>query len=283
MTVHLFPAGPWCQRWTTHRTPSWRHIREGEFDQRRYDVDEVAEPRARRFVEQLHYSGSFPAAIHRVGMFERGTRRLVGVAVFGAPVSARTLTNAFPTLTPYQEAVELSRFVLVDDVPANGESWFLARARRIVRDHGVRGVVSFADPQPRTTQAGQVVLPGHVGHIYTASNATYTGRGTPRRITLMADGSVLNARSMQKVRRQEQGHRYVEERLVAAGADPYTGREAPGEWQKVALTAAGARSVRHAGNHRFLFRLGSPRDRAGIPLGFAPVGAHPQTPDAAPA
>ena len=42
----------------------------------------------------------------------------------------RVLTAVFPDLEPYAESLELSRFVLAESVPANGESWFLARCWR---------------------------------------------------------------------------------------------------------------------------------------------------------
>jgi hypothetical protein len=55
-----------------------------------------------------------------------------------------------------------SRFVLLDECPGNSESWFLARCFDALLDDGVRGVVSFADPVPRRTASGQLVMPGHV-------------------------------------------------------------------------------------------------------------------------
>ena len=70
-----------------------------------------------------HYSLSYPSARVRFGLFTRGC--LVGVAVFSHPCNDRVLTSVFP-LSPL-ESVELGRFVLLDSVPANGESWFLAR------------------------------------------------------------------------------------------------------------------------------------------------------------
>jgi hypothetical protein len=36
--------------------------------------------------------------------------------------------------------------VLLDSVPANGESWFAARALRLAAEHGVRGVIAFSHP-----------------------------------------------------------------------------------------------------------------------------------------
>lgn len=59
-----------------------------------------------------------------------------------------------------------SRFVLLDECPGNSESWFLARCFDALLADGVRGVVPFADPVPRRTASGRLVMPGHVGTIY---------------------------------------------------------------------------------------------------------------------
>ena len=263
----------WCQRWQ-HGRQTWRHPSAGGFDASRYDVDELDEPTAKRFLMTNHYAGaSYPAALRRYGMIDRADGQLVGVIVLGAPASSKVLTTAFPTLEPYTESVEASRIALVDQVPSNGETWLLARVFRRLRASGVRGVVSFADPMPRRTAAGQLVKAGHIGLIYQASaGAIYTGRGTPRTLTLLPDGTVLNARSAQKVRAQEQGHRYVQQRLVDLGATPLQTGQDPAGWLAQALQDIGARRTRHAGNHRYLFRLGaSERDRSRIPIGLQPA------------
>jgi hypothetical protein len=121
-----------------------------------------------------HYSGTYTAAARPYGLWNRASE-LVGVAVFGVPASNRVLTNVFPDLEPVVESLECSRFVLLDG-PGNEESWFLPRCFDQLAARGIRGVVSFADPVPRRTAAGAVVCPGHVGTIYQASNAIYTGR-----------------------------------------------------------------------------------------------------------
>lgn len=53
---------------------------------------------ARAYIVGNHYSGTYPAAVHRYGLWEGA--RLVGVAVLGIPTSAATLTNLFPDLAP---------------------------------------------------------------------------------------------------------------------------------------------------------------------------------------
>lgn len=264
MTIPLFelqPASQECLRWRPGGRHSWRHLHEGGFDADRYMAGPVAETVARRFVTRLHYSGTWPAVRLPYGMWDMrasgGSPRLVGVAALSVPVSRRVLTNVFPTLEPYAESLELGRFVLADDVPGNGETWFLAEVLRLAGQAGVRGVVSFADPMPRSTLNGRVVFPGHRGAIYQAATARYLGRATRRRLVLLPDGTVLSARTVQKIRRGEPGWEYGERTLVRHGATPRRPGEDRAEWLARALGQARARSVRHPGNHRYALLAGT--------------------------
>jgi hypothetical protein len=107
-------------------TQRWRERREsyrpaGEpINPRLYEVAELPGDRdAKEFIVAHHYLASYPSARARFGLFTCG--ELVGVAVFSHPCNDRVLTSVFP-LDPL-ESVELGRFVLLDSVPANGESW----------------------------------------------------------------------------------------------------------------------------------------------------------------
>jgi hypothetical protein len=258
-----------CQRWRDRRH-SWRHTSEGGFNPSRYDVALVPDDASvKAFVEQHHYSRSYPAAKFRAGLFERG--RLVGAAVFGIPMQRKVVQLPFPHLEPYVESIELSRFVLLDQVPANAESWFLAQAFRLIGEHGVRGVVAFSDPVPRKTRFGTVLTPGHVGTIYQASNGLYSAeRSTPRTLLVGPDGRVFSARAIQKIRAGERGHEYATRQLVEWGAQP-PGYPADSGWIAGALVDAGVRRVRHPGNHRYLFRVGTRRDRSRTTVAFTPA------------
>lgn len=267
-----------CQRWHDRR-PSWRHVRDGGFDRHRYQVAPIDEADAKRFIQRHHYAGTMPAALRRYGMLERDTQHLVGVAVFAVPVNTTVLTRPFPALEPHRQSMELSRFCLLDQVPGNGESWFLGQAFRLLHADGVRGIVSFSDPVPRWHLDGTVIMPGHVGIIYQATGAVYAGRGTARTLLLLPDGTSLNARSLQKVRALDQGHAYVERRLVAAGAPARPPTADPAVWLADALRAARVRRVRHGGAHRYLFRLGSARERRTIRIGLPSVDTYPKLPD----
>ena len=266
--------GTACQRWREGGRPSWRRPEEGGFDSRCYGVAALQEADAKRFVTRWHYSGSYPATRLRYGMYVVGGPEpvLVGVAVLSVPASKRVLTRVFPELEPYAESLELGRFVLDDVVPANGESWFLGEIHRLAAaDAGLRGVVAFSDPIARYTADGTIVKPGHLGIIYQATNATYTGRGTKRRLTLLRDGRVFSDRAAQKVRKQERGHEYAERRLIAMGARPMRASQSPAVWLAEALDDVGARRVSHPGNHRYAFRVGSRRQRAAVRIAMEPV------------
>jgi len=239
---------PFVQRW---RQRLDRYLPPDQPIQTRlYDVAVIPLDRvAKAFVLEHHYSGTYPAARFRLGMYCGPA--LVGVAVFSHPCNDAVLTGVFPA--PVLACVELGRFVLLDNVPANGESWFLGRCFELLRKEGIVGVLSFADPHPRTTSVGRIVFGGHVGTIYQAHNGKYLGRSRPRTLRLLPDGSVLSDRAIQKLRAGDKGWRYVAAQLVAEGADE------PGE---AGLSAWAERWVpeltrpsRHGGNHRYAWGL----------------------------
>lgn len=89
--------------------------------------------------------------------------------MFSYPTNDRTITSVFGC--PAIDGVELGRLLLLDDVPGNGESWFVAECLRRLRKAGLAGVVSFADPAPRFGKDGTVITPGHLGTVYQALNA----------------------------------------------------------------------------------------------------------------
>lgn len=242
------------QRWRQHRA-SYRPPEE-PICTRLHEVEPIEDDAtARDFVEGHHYSGTYPAARFRYGLYRRG--QLAGVAVFSHPCSDKVLTNVFPVAP--RRSVELGRFVLLDEVEGNGETWFLARAfellRRVRLPDGARlaGVVSFSDPVPRATAAGALVFPGHLGTIYQAHNGRYLGRGTPRTLRLLPDGTVLSARATQKIRKLERGWRYAADQLERAGAAPLDLTD-PAGWLRTWLPRL-TRTLRHPGNHRYAWPL----------------------------
>jgi hypothetical protein len=209
-----------------------------------YDVAEIDEAGAKSFVEEHHYSHSYPAARRRFGLFRSG--ELVGVAVFSHPCNDRVITSVFGCERA-TDGLELGRFVLLDSVPANGESWFLARCRERLRDFV--GIVSFADDTPRIAADGTVAFAGHLGTIYQASNAAFLGRGTARTLYVLPDGRTFNARAVQKIRNGERGWRYAAAELERFGAEPIADLN-PVIWLHTWLPQI-IRRISHPGNLRY--------------------------------
>lgn len=241
-----------AQRWTDGRPryrPAGEPIKTAE-----YDVAILPEEReARAFVERHHYSRSFPAARWTVGL-HRGPE-LVGVAVFSVPVNFAT----FDCLPAGREgAVELGRFVLLDSVPGNGETWFLARAFELVRREGATGIVSFSDPMPRELADGTRIFGGHVGTIYQAHNACYLGQARGDALRLLPDGRVFHNRPVAKIRARERGWRPAAAVLESFGAEPLGPEDDADAWLARWLPVV-TRRVKHPGNHKYIWAL----DRAG--------------------
>lgn len=237
------------QRWTNGEH-SWRPA--GELIKTsEYDVTRIPRATAKAFVIQHHYSGTFVAERFSYGLF-RGAE-LAGVAVFSHPVQDRVITKVFP-FKEAADGAELGRFVLVDEVPGNGETWFLARAFELLRREGIAGVVSFSDPMPRSTAEGRIILPGHVGTIYQAHNAVYLGRGDARTVRILPNGRSYNHRAESKVSTGDRGWERAMAPLLAAGAPELAPGEDPAAWVKTWVFRL-TRPLQHRGNHKYAWAL----------------------------
>jgi hypothetical protein len=172
-------------------------------------------------------------------------------------MSQKVLTNIF-TCDPL-ESIELGRFVLLDNVPSNAESWFFARCRELLKREGIKGIVAFSDDTPRTTLDNNYPLfVGHIGNFYQASNGVYLKRTTPRTLKLLRDGSVFSDRAASKIRKRERGWRYAANILVKHGATepPSDNPAALNTWLRYWTTTL-TRPLKHAGNHRYCWTLSS--------------------------
>jgi len=250
------------QRWRFRREayrPAGEPIRTAD-----YDVAELPgkDARAIAFVEEHHYSASYPAGRFAFGLYRAST--LSGIAVFSVPPNDACLTKVFGC-GPL-DATELGRFVLLDDVAANGETWFLARAFELLRKHELAGVVSFSDPVPRTTVDGRLVTPGHVGTIYQAFNGRMIGRSRAQILRLLPDGTVFSRRTEQKVVHAEKGWRGAVAKLMGHGAPAPEAGEPPALWLARILPSV-TRPLRHPGNYKYAWPLRRSVRRA-LPCGL---------------
>lgn len=243
----------------------------------RYAVEPIGTTNeAKAFVTTHHYSGSFPNDRFRYGMYEKSTSALVGVAVLSIPSNDRTLTNVFPQLRPSYESLELGRFVLLDEVPNNAESWFLGRIKPLAKREGVLGILAASDPVPRTDADGKVLFSGHFGLIYQAINALYCGRQTKAVRWLLPDGRVFDGRTQNKVRNpdRDRGIEGVRRMLAGYGIDlPDAGQRFP-DWMRELAEEGLLRPMRHPGNHRYAIPLDS-KVQIGLTVQQRPRGVDP--------
>lgn len=268
LTLALEAATTQCQRWKNRKA---RYRPPGEvFNPSCAEVVELPEHDARTFVEREHYSGSFPAARFRVGLMVKprlGREYLGGVAVYSVPMTQSVIPAILPGLDP-AHGVELGRLVLLDTPEvgvSNAESWFIARAHRLLRKKltEVQGVVAYCDPVERRDTNGQLVKRSHTGVIYRASGCSYRGLSSPRTLLLTPDGQIANERALSKLRRGHQGRDYAEAQLRERGAPARGVHETPADWLSRLRTSGFLHPLRHPGNLRFAWDWRAPRMREG--------------------
>lgn len=206
------------QRWKDGRD-TW--ATRGRLDLSRYAVEQIEASAGKAFVKAHHYKGSWPATRFAFGLFETVpnapflSAQLVGVAAFGVSCN-ESVIPCWTGLDP-REGVELSRFVLTDDVPHGGESSFNARAQAQLRslDPKLRAVLAYSDPLERRRADGVIIKPGHFGTAYQAGNALYMGRAAPRSIWIgLVTGEEISEKSLGKIRHDKKGREYAARQLA---------------------------------------------------------------------
>lgn len=279
-------TSPRTLRWRERRT-TWRPEAE-DFDRRKFGVEIIGKGEALDFVTRHHYSRSLPPTSIRVGLFRSRTffaPELVGVATLGGGASQAIVPHWCPNLVA-ADGMFLSRFVLLDEVEYNAETFFLKRVFKALRATrpAVRVVISYSDPVPRRDEGGVLTMPGHIGRIYQIKGASYRDRTEPEKKWLDERGCLLDGRSLSKVRaldrdnpaKSKGGESYARH-LVALGAPPRRIGEAFTAWlERVTEGGEGPfRAMRHPGNHVYLF---SPRGTSDGLFGIAPHGPLPRVP-----
>lgn len=247
-----------CQRWRGRRA-SYRPAGE-PFDPNRYEARPIEFSEAKAYVTKTHYSGSMPAARKQIGLFEKASpflsEKLVGAIVLSVPIQEQAIPAWLDGLDP-RLGIEIGRLVLDDEVPGNGESWFLGRTFRLMRKllPEVRGVLSYADPVERRSATGEIIKPGHQGVVYRAFNGRYAGRASARTLILSRDGRTVSERALSKIRLEEQGAAYAIRQLENLGAPARRLGESGQLYLKRALEEGQFRRLRHPGNLAFTWRV----------------------------
>lgn len=183
-----------------------------------YSADIIDHAAARAFIAEHHYLPSYPAAQVAVGLF--GLRAvLAGVAVFAVPATDAVITRHTGFTDPAKGCV-LARLILLDRVPQNGESFFCARAFRLLRQArpAIEAVVSYSDPEF-----------GHTGRVYAALSGAHRGTTRPRTV-LRAAGQTISDRTLSKIRLRERGMDGAIDQIVRLGLPAPGLRESPAAW-----------------------------------------------------
>lgn len=268
-----------CQRWRRGRT-GFRPA--GElFNAAQHEAVILTEREAKDFCCTHHYSGTMPVARFRVGLLRKMPfehEKLCGVAVFSVPMQQAVLSKHLKT--DVNSGAELGRFVLLDEVEGNGESWFLAAANRLLAlKTSVRAVVSYADPVARLTADGDVLKPGHIGTIYQSTNARMVGRSAARTLLLTRDGRIISERTLSKIKHQETGSAYAYRQMIAAGAPERRHGEDPASYVLRAINEGPFKRCRHPGNLVYVYAVGTPSERRSHARLFAPAQPYPKALD----
>ncbi len=242
----------------TERSQRWRDRRsqfvagDTVIDPRRYAVDTIDHATARAFVADHHYLPRYPAAQVAVGLFgpgAGGTPSLDGIIVFGVPATGAVITRHTGFTDPARGCV-LQRLLCLPTVAANGESFFAARAFRLLRTArpSIEAVVSFSDPQF-----------GHCGCVYAALSGAYRGTTRPRTVLRIA-GETISERTLSKIRNLETGHAGAIDQLIRLGAPRPGSAEHPRDWLARCRRERILTPARQAGLFTYCFEL-TPRAR----------------------
>lgn len=248
----------------TDRSQRWRDRRsrfvadDTVIDPRRYAVDVVAHDTARAFIADHHYLNRYPAAQLAVGLFgpgRGGASSLDGIIVFGVPATGAVITRHTGYDEPTRGCV-LQRLLCLPSVAANGESYFAARAFRLLRQAKpvIESVVSFSDPQV-----------GHCGCVYASLSGAYRGRTRPRTVLRIA-GETISDRTLSKIRNLETGHAGAVDQLVRLGAPRPQADEHLREWLERCRRAEILVPARQASLFTYCFELTRGARRTGRAL-----------------
>ena len=140
------------------------------------------------FVKANHYSRTHhKVVVHSFSLRMNGC--LAGACLFGMAAGNLKCMTVLRGHDNPRDYLELQRLVLLDEVPKNSESQFIAWCLRwLKKNTETKAIISFADPEH-----------GHSGVVYKASNWIYTGRQVPARDRIYIDGKELHPKQFYNI------------------------------------------------------------------------------------
>ena len=181
-------------------------------------VGSVEQIDVREFCRRWHYTGAGGSALWNYGLYDGEV--LVGVVTYNLP-TRRACASVFGE-QHVDKVAHMGRLVCADDAPRNSESRLIALSLKslAVDQPHLWAVLTFAAQDE-----------GHIGYVYQATNAVYTGTGGYTKTYLRADGTQMST----------------------------NGKCGPDEIKR--LLANGGRIVNALPKHRYVYILGTPAQR----------------------
>ena len=186
-------------------------------------VGPVEQIDVREFCRRWHYTGYEGAANWSYGLFDGGY--LVGVVAYNNP--NRDAAGAVFGPEHAERVAHMGRLVCADDAPRNSESRLIAGSLRML---------SSSRPHLWAVLTYGAAEMGHVGYVYQATNAIYTGMGRAKHYYIDAAG-----------RRREPRHP--------------SGRAGEPDITPTKALLLGWTVHRSPGKHRYVYILGTPAQR----------------------
>ncbi len=212
-------------------------------------INPVEQIDVREFCRRWHYTNSGGSALWNYGLYDGDV--LVGVVSYNIP-TLRTCASLFGK-EHAAEVVHMGRLVCADDAPRNSESRLIAASLKMLyvesqtwraeelSDHYVNGHTrdcapdgkcdwqttkerdnTWKRPELRAVITFAAEDAGHIGYVYQATNALYTGTGGYSKNYTTADGRAISTNGkcgpeeMERLRRlgvemtrAKPKHRYV--------------------------------------------------------------------------
>jgi hypothetical protein len=173
------------------------------------------------FGNRYHYTGTGGSALWRWGLWDGPV--LHGVVAYNLPT--RPVCESVFGPDHFDKVWHMGRLILSEDSPRNSESRLIGGSiKEIARNHAnVWAILTYA-----ATDAG------HVGYVYQATNAIYTGHSSVEDYFVDADGNIRNRRNLYEV-----SDRTIDQRAESIG------------WRR----------VKGGVKHRYVYILGSKTQR----------------------
>lgn len=141
-------------------------------------IKEIDKITAYNFVKEYHYLKDAKFfSVYAYGLFNN--KELVGVATYSNPQGISTLKGWFGVNNQDKSILELSRLCMLPILNGtNATSYLLGNSIKMLKQHGIRAVITLADSSR------------HIGSIYQVCNFKYYGLTNSKTDFYCADGKI---------------------------------------------------------------------------------------------